>query len=143
MTNHTRTYESTMVEQTRTIKAPLATSARSSAEIDLRDLSEADLNSLQRKDPFMYHSIPSIHKAKLFNKDIDHSNLTTQESENDDLTSSIVSRKSRISTECHMSVLMEDLLNIDDDEFSLECEKNGFDFDLATLLGDAINIPMR
>eukprot|EP00581_Thalassiosira_minuscula_P007101 CAMPEP_0183702912 /NCGR_PEP_ID=MMETSP0737-20130205/857_1 /TAXON_ID=385413 /ORGANISM="Thalassiosira miniscula, Strain CCMP1093" /LENGTH=139 /DNA_ID=CAMNT_0025929595 /DNA_START=189 /DNA_END=608 /DNA_ORIENTATION=- len=135
-----------MSKQPQTSRVLTTTAAKSPAKINIRDLSEADLKSLQRKDPFMYHSIPSVHKAKLLNKDIDHSKLAQKEtgdagtdSDADaDLNSSMVSRKSRISTECHMSVMIEDLLNMDGEEFRLECEGEGFDFDfeVASLLGN-------
>eukprot|EP00581_Thalassiosira_minuscula_P007890 CAMPEP_0183706770 /NCGR_PEP_ID=MMETSP0737-20130205/3517_1 /TAXON_ID=385413 /ORGANISM="Thalassiosira miniscula, Strain CCMP1093" /LENGTH=122 /DNA_ID=CAMNT_0025934271 /DNA_START=97 /DNA_END=465 /DNA_ORIENTATION=+ len=122
----------------------MATTEKPAAEIDLRELSEDDLNSLQKKDPFMYHSIPSIHQAKLLNKEIDHSKLVPSENyvdNADDLTSSMVSRKSRISTECHMSVMMEELLDMDDEELRLEFGEH--EFDLDSLLGDAMKITFR
>ena len=85
------------------------------AEIDLSQLSENDLSSLQQKDAFMYYSIPSVHKARLYLKDLDHSKLVAP--------TAIVSRKSRVSTECHMDVLLEDLLDLDDEEFMAECRQ--------------------
>ena len=90
------------------------------AEIDLSQLSENDLSSLQQKDAFMYYSIPSVHKARLYLKDIDHSTLLAPRALQ---ASSIVSRKSRVSTECHMDVLLEDLLDLDDEEFMSECQE--------------------
>lgn len=78
-------------------------------ELDLRCLSLADVQTLRTQDPFMYHSIPAVHKATLALLELDYAkNALTQ-------ASSLVSRKTRISTECHASLLMEDLF--DDEEF--------------------------
>ena len=41
--------------------------------IDVRDLSEEDLQSLRKEDPFMYYSIPAIRMATIYGKDIDPS----------------------------------------------------------------------
>mmetsp|Transcript_35921 Transcript_35921/g.65891 ORF Transcript_35921/g.65891 Transcript_35921/m.65891 type:complete len:151 (-) Transcript_35921:230-682(-) len=107
------------MNQSQTMRVPTATT-KPTVEIDLTHLSESDLSSLQQKDPFMYHSIPSIHKARLYLKDIDHSTLVAPKAPQ---ASSIVSRKSRVSTECHMDVLLEDLLHLDDEEFLSKCQE--------------------
>ena len=39
--------------------------------VDVDSLSEADLASLRKSDPFMYHSIPAVHRATLSIKDVD------------------------------------------------------------------------
>lgn len=115
--------------------------------LDLSALSENDLRTLQTQDPFMYHSIPSVYKAKLSLKDVDHQSicatsapLTTQRQEASTSRSgsacssssnSLVSRKSRVSTECHISLLLEDML-LDDEEFfdgSEEAAEGQEDFD--------------
>ena len=41
--------------------------------IDVKDLSEEDLQSLRKEDPFMYYSIPAIRMATIYGKDIDPS----------------------------------------------------------------------
>jgi hypothetical protein len=41
--------------------------------IDIKDLSEDDLQSLWKEDPFMYYSIPAIRMAAIYGKDIDPS----------------------------------------------------------------------
>ena len=41
--------------------------------IDIKDLSEDDLQSLRKEDPFMYYSIPAIRMATIYGKDIDPS----------------------------------------------------------------------
>ena len=38
--------------------------------IDVKDLSEEDLQSLRKEDPFMYYSIPAIRMATISGKDI-------------------------------------------------------------------------
>jgi hypothetical protein len=110
--------ESTLMNQSQTMCVPTATT-KPTTEIDLSHLSENDLSSLQQKDPFMYHSIPSVHKARLYLKDIDHSKLVATR---DPQASSIVSRKSQVSTECHLSVLLEDL-DLNDEEFMAEYQE--------------------
>ncbi|KAL3773075.1 hypothetical protein ACHAW5_007290 [Stephanodiscus triporus] len=71
-------------------------------EIDMHRLSENDLRTLRTKDPFMYHSIPAVHKATITLQEVDNAKtLLSQES-------SVVTRKSRLSTECHMSLLMDE-----------------------------------
>lgn len=91
-----------------------------SQEVDISHLSEDDLRTLQKEDPFMYHSIPAVHKAKLSLKDVEQSKARP-------ISSSIVSRKTRLSTECHVSLILDDLF-LDDEEFMQgmdDCE--GFD----------------
>ena len=41
--------------------------------IDVKELSEEDLQSLRKEDPFMYYSIPAIRMATIHGKDIDPS----------------------------------------------------------------------
>jgi len=94
--------------------------------LDLSTLSENDLRTLQTQDPFMYHSIPSVHQARLFLREVDHpealsaaaasvivqdhtSRLSSRSSSAcSSLNSSLVSRKSRLTTECHINLLIED-----------------------------------
>ena len=78
-------------------------------EMDIRCLSENDLETLWTKDPFMYHSIPSAHRAAFTFQEVD--NATTILSQ----LNCIVTRKSRVSKECHPCLIMEELLQ--DEEF--------------------------
>ena len=74
-------------------------------EMDVRRLSENDLRTLRTQDPFMYHSIPAVHMAAVTLQDVDNAkNLVTQ-------GNCIVTRKSRVSTECCMELLMEDFFD--------------------------------
>ncbi len=94
-------------------------------------MSESDLQVLQKQDPFMYHSIPLDHKATITLQAEDNmKTISTQ-------ASSIVIRKSRVSTKSHPSLLMEDLF---DDERILNACIEAFEYpvDLA-LLRRALN----
>jgi hypothetical protein len=100
-------------------------------ELNLCGLSESDLQVLRKQDPFMYHSIPSVYKATLTLQAADNvKTISTQ-------ASSIVTRKSRVSTECHASLLMEDLF---DDEEVLNNDVEAFEFPVElALLRSALN----
>jgi hypothetical protein len=78
-------------------------------EMDMRRLSENALITLRTKDPFMYHSIPEVHRATFTLQEVEYANTISSQA------SSIVTRKSRVSTECHPSLLMEEFLH--DEEF--------------------------
>mmetsp|Transcript_7735 Transcript_7735/g.19217 ORF Transcript_7735/g.19217 Transcript_7735/m.19217 type:complete len:114 (-) Transcript_7735:225-566(-) len=80
-------------------------------EIDLRQLSESDIASLQKQDPFMYHSIPAVYKARLNLERIDHSTVVPSDTSN---TSSVVTRKTRISTESYDESFLYTDLRADD-----------------------------
>mmetsp|Transcript_27816 Transcript_27816/g.47282 ORF Transcript_27816/g.47282 Transcript_27816/m.47282 type:complete len:145 (+) Transcript_27816:146-580(+) len=138
MTFQSQTSRSLMANQPYTVRVPTATTTKHEARIDLRELSETDLDSLQRNDPFMYNSIPLVYKSNLQLEGTNNAELA--EKVNADLAESIVSRKSRLSTESHMSVLIEDFLDMDDDDFKLECEQHGFDLSLPSLLSDEIHV---
>jgi len=97
-------------------------------EIDIRNMSVNDLDTLRRKDPFLYHSIPQVNKATLSVKTVDHSKvlkdtastLQASSSSSDDASSSsssscstntmVVSRKTRITTEVAPSMLLDELI---------------------------------
>jgi hypothetical protein len=94
-------------------------------EFDLRCLSLDDVQMLRTQDPFMYHSIPAVHKATLALLEIDVAkNALTQ-------ACSLVTRKTRVSTECHVSLLMKDLF--DDEEF------HDMDFDTSERLVESVS----
>ena len=96
-------------------------------EVDIRQMSAHDLDTLRRKDPFLYHSIPQVNKATLSVKTIDHSKVLkdtasthASSSSSDESSSSssstcstntmIVSRKTRITTEVAPSLLLDELI---------------------------------
>ena len=99
----------------------------------------------------MYYSIPGVHKAELLNKDVDYSEIialanadaqqqpTAKQQENSRTETDAeaeakvkVSRSSRISFECHASVLMADMF--DDDDFDEDEMGNGDDDYLQDIL---------
>lgn len=100
-------------------------------EIDTSTLSQEDLRSLQKSDPFLYYSIPSIRRSSyLFGKgdDVDtirrsslpimqHNHLDQHTSsqvlvqEQAKRRESIVRRTSRISTEAHPGLIYDDILS--------------------------------
>ena len=88
-----------MSDWTETISVPTI-KEESHQEIDLSGYSEGDLQLLRKQDPFMYHSIPTITLHAVDNV----KTISTQ-------SSSIVTRKSRVSTEIHPGLLMEDLFD--------------------------------
>jgi len=118
-------------------------------EIDITKMSANDLDTLRRKDPFLYHSIPQVNKATLSVKTVDHSKVLKDTasatslsslSSSDDASSSsssscstsmVVARKTRITTEVAPSMLLEELIyggldtstssTDDDDDSSEEC----------------------
>ncbi|KAL3773078.1 hypothetical protein ACHAW5_007293 [Stephanodiscus triporus] len=86
----------------------------------MRRLSENDLQTLQTQDSFMYHSIPAVHKATITLQEVDNAEtFLSQES-------SVVTRKSRLSTECHMSLMMKEFFG---DEDFLDSNFEAFEFE--------------
>jgi len=63
----------------------------------------------------MYHYIPAVHNAVVSNKDTNYLSIVSSEELQSD---SSVLRKSRVSMECHMSVLLAKILG--DEDFILE-----------------------
>lgn len=97
-------------------------SERGSALIDVSLLSQGDLGALKKQDPFLYHSIPAVHKAFLALKDVELHQVTESRP-------AIVPRKSRVATECHVSLLLEDIL--DDGELSQATHGEDHELDLS------------
>ena len=54
-------------------------------------------------DPFLYYSIPGVNKAALSLKKVDHSKASQSQSTK-------VTRKERLTFECHPSLAMDELL---------------------------------
>jgi hypothetical protein len=94
----------------------------------------------------MFYSIPGVLKASLNLKDVDYSDITSlshadssqrpsrpfrsQEQAGAEHDASKVSRRTRISFECHPSVLMEDFT----DELEQEFGEQLLDFDIVSIL---------
>ena len=118
-------------------KQVVATMKEASSEepqtIDLRGMSIDDLLSLKTTDPFMYNSIPAVEKANRLLKSVDHQqivesanheqiasstedtcSLPQQVHQRNQLSSSIVYRKRRLSTESDPSLLLDEGLSEED-----------------------------
>ena len=104
-------------------------------EIDTQKLTEDDLKSLKKKDPFLYFSIPAVRSAALLNKDVAMSSLQGWESrcsrsgrasypsQGESIRTTKVVRRSCISFECHPDLLLEDYLdNTADDDYDLDLD---------------------
>ena len=142
-----------------TIRIPMSIlerrqNAQFSKSIDLRSLSSPeDLAALKKEDPFMYHSIPSVHKATLAFETVDHSKLIVDfPSEPRRHTASsqglnaldeprrslgrttrssggyaIVTRRTKLTTELHYSAHLDELLEMDEEDFNAQCRELGID----------------
>ncbi|KAK1746273.1 hypothetical protein QTG54_002880 [Skeletonema marinoi] len=84
-----------------TILVPTFPDKKDEEELDLQSLTEEDLKLLKKTDPFLYYSIPGVNKAALSLKKVDHSKASQ---------STKVTRKARLSFECHPSLAMDELL---------------------------------
>ena len=83
--------------------------------INVKQLNEDELIQLKKQDPFLYYSIPAVKKAKLTNcKPIDHNEVLKEASMSSG--SGMVSRRTRVSTECAPSMLLDDLMMLIDEE---------------------------
>ena len=79
-------------------------------EIDIRQFNVDDLKLLKTKDPFLYYSIPALNKAKLTSKTVDHNQVLQDAVQlQHPSTNALVSRRSRVSTECHAAITFEEL----------------------------------
>ena len=97
-------------------------------ELEIRSLSEEEIKSLRETDPFMYYSIPGVHRAATLLDlvdDFDHSNkdaLCRRGGQGHDRRKlpvkrqkASVSRRTAISFEAHPSLILDDLFDEDED----------------------------
>ena len=83
--------------------------------VDLKNITSLDnLKSIHKQDPFMYYSIPEVHRATVLMQDIDLTNILggapAQEAQDETPhASQKVSRSTRISFECHPDLLFESM----------------------------------
>ena len=82
-------------------------------KVDLSLLTQEGIKSLRVNDPFLYHSIPAVERARLSFNNIDHASLV--ENFQAQPNAAVISRKSRLSTECHFSTAIEDFLGLNDE----------------------------
>ena len=105
------------VMQVPTIRQP----QQQTKEINVKQLNEDELKLLKKQDPFLYYSIPAVKKAKLTNcKPINHTEVLKEAAMS--LGSGMVSRKTRVSTECAPSMLLDDLMMLIEDEEDLNLD---------------------
>ena len=98
------------------ISVPTKTASNSATkqqppQLDISKLNEDDLKLLKSQDPFLYHSIPSVNKAKLTIKPIDHARVIQDASATTLESSAVISRRTRVSTECHATLILDDLMD--------------------------------
>ena len=96
-------------------------------EVDIKRLNQEVVKSLRTTDPSMYHSIPGIHRAKMYLQDVedfDHSTTealcssraqtlrrnSSKPTSKRTRRSTTVTRRTCISCEAHPDVVMEELL---------------------------------
>ncbi|KAL3782303.1 hypothetical protein HJC23_001911 [Cyclotella cryptica] len=89
-----------------------------------QELPLQDLALLKKEDPFLYYSIPYVRNAALLDKDVELSSATSRYS-NSELTGIInlhftATRQSCLTFEFHSSKLMEDLIDLNSDDFEFD-----------------------
>mmetsp|Transcript_6311 Transcript_6311/g.11241 ORF Transcript_6311/g.11241 Transcript_6311/m.11241 type:complete len:171 (+) Transcript_6311:224-736(+) len=94
--------------------------SRKTKRVDVNKITSKDLKRMQKKDPFLFYSIPGVRSAKMLLKDIDTSHLGDSQFRNCSSCPSrletvkfeaqpqTVIRSSRISFECHPDLVLED-----------------------------------
>ena len=99
----------------RVMQVPTIRQQQQPKVINVKELNEDELKLLKKQDPFLYYSIPAVKKAKLINiKPIDHTEVLKETARSSD--SGMVSRKTRVSTECAPSMLLDDLILLINEE---------------------------
>lgn len=91
--------------------------------VNISQMNEHDFKSLQQDDPFLFHSIPAVYEARIHDRKVDYSKIKTSvasassnnassspSSSPQGSSSPIVTRRSRMSTECHMNMIIEAVL---------------------------------
>lgn len=104
------------MSQSQAILVPTITSKPAVQEVHLRGLNSESLAKLKQTDTFLYHSIPEVHKADMslwYNYDSSNKSPSLESTSKN----TKVVRKTRISYECHETMLMADDL-LDDKEFN-------------------------
>ena len=101
--------KTTLMEQI--INVPAGMARARPQELNIDNLTDDDIEALHELDPFLYYSIPGIRQARVSLADRDDLNFDVLRRSN-----TVVKRKSRVSFECHIDVLLEELLFGHDDE---------------------------
>ena len=91
-------------------------------QLNILEMSEEDIKALTKTNPFMYYSVPGIHRATMALKDVNFSDkaalCNSQANGQVSLktrrpllrSETSVSRRSRVSFEAHPSLLLDDIL---------------------------------
>ena len=93
--------------------------------VPVEDTNNANgLKSIKRADPFLYHSIPSVKRARMLHevRTAHQSTKSLQHSVKKESSHVTLERNSRISVESYPSILAEDLM-IDNEDESEELEE--------------------
>ena len=112
----------------KTARTEEETSSTNNIVLDISTINSLeDLDTLAKQDAFMYHSIPAVYMDRLLlSLSRQHSEMMippgASSSNNTNTTSStMISRKSRVSTECDsISLLRQDIMIDDDDDIEQE-----------------------
>lgn len=133
------------------ISVPTASATEGEIQVpalDLQELTQDEIKSLKTEDPFFYYSIPGVLAAKMTLKRVDytsvqalcqgarHASSISEESKRRQTARTQVDRRSRVSFECHPSVLLEEDVLLGDlsyDESSDEEDGSSFNDDLDFL----------
>lgn len=100
------------------LRLPTATAAPTPTEVDVNKfISAQDLNSLKKRDPFLYYSIPDVREAtiRLVGEDVHMHQVALKGLTRYTCPTSIktpfakVKRRTRFSYECHADLLLADL----------------------------------
>jgi len=109
ISNHYHHHNDVIIQVKTKTAPPQTTSAADKQHIDVSSITtSSDLDTLSKVDPFLYHSIPTVYKSKLSCELVDHSQVIQQTHRHN--VSSSIQRKTRMSTECHSMLLLEDIL---------------------------------
>ena len=96
-------------------RVPTATSDPTPSQVDVdKSISEQDLESLKKQDPFLYYSIPGVRDATVL---LEHADTDIHQVAQNGLQTSgtsepvaKVQRDTRLSFECHPDLLLGDLI---------------------------------
>ncbi len=94
---------------------------RPGKQVNIKNLSSADLLSLKKNDAFSYYSIPAVRSAALLNKEVDLSKLNestfkrscpSRTQTTSKVSPETVPRASRVSFECHIDQLLTEIMEV-------------------------------
>lgn len=132
ISNHDYHNNNDVIIQVKTKTAQPQTTSADKQKIDISSITtSSDLDTLSKVDPFLYHSIPSIYKSKLSCELVDHSQVIHEEHH-------VLQRKTRMSTECHSMLLLEDILLDDSNSDRAIASGDDVSMDDVMMFGDML-----